>query len=216
MPIKTLALGAITLVCINLAFCGGSKSFAGEVDTIVFDYIGGEVTPVILFKDGWASTDSASLLAENPTAYRTERPDSWHNWRRESDKVQLRWGESWKDIAWNNDYAPPLPDDYRITGRFAKSGGVGNVHTSSTYTFFKDGTFTTGGAVAVSNTDHLSGTSTGIYSIPEDQRGHYRISLYKLALTFDNGDTELKSIVISEGDIKEPEVIYINGQYYVK
>ena len=216
MPIKALAIGAIILVCIRLAFCGESESAAGNVDTVVFDYIDGRVRPVMLFKDGWATTDSMALLSDNLDKLKAQQPGAWRTWRRESGKVQLRWGDNWKDIAWNNDYAPPLPDDYRLAGRFSKSGGIGSVRTSSTYTFFEDGTFTTGGSVAVNHTNHLSGANTGIYSIPEDQRGHYRINLYQLELTFDDGNSVQKSLVISEGDITEPEVIYINGQYYVK
>ena len=214
MSIRGILIGIIILFCLRLAFCGGSDSKVEGLQEVVFDKIGGTVRAVFIFEDGWACMDTNVAWWEDPELHREKYPGTWRNWRREDGKLQLRWGDKWEDVTWQNERAVSYPKDHRFAGSFYRAGGAGSVRTSKTYTFYMDGTFTTKSTVAVSHTNHLSGASTGMY-FPDDNRGRYHLDEYQLHLDFDSGKKVQKTIVVSNIEpMDSPGGMYLDGDYF--
>lgn len=195
---------------------------ADAIEFIVFDYLprGGEfaVVPVMLFKNGEACTDMAMLTDyQSPEQHKRQHPNRWRQWRLQGDRVQLKGEGDWQDVQYQQQYAG-FPEGYRFDHRYKRlnsmSSGGGNFAMASRHIELnKDGTFVSGQAAFANSENSTTGAQASVASLPDDQKGRYRVEGFLLRLEYDSGDVVHKSIVTD--DQNDPEVIWINGYDHV-
>ena len=85
----------------------------------------------------------------------------------------------------------PMPDDYKLQGKYEGSMVFGNVANINTYYFKKNGKFSLNQFGAVSNED-MGATSE------DDLNGSYSITGNTITLEFDNGQSRVATIGVME------------------
>ncbi len=196
------------------------RAISDAVEAVAFMdvYRGGgpDTAPVLLFSNGEACKDMGVIAGDTSLeAHKAAHPQKWTKWRRHGDALQILGDDGWSDFPYQTAYGP-LEDGYRLNRRYKRSNfinsGSGNwAAASNTYVFNDDGTFTHGRS-AVANSS-VSDTSSTVASVPDDQRGEYRISGYYLTLAYATGKRVVRAIVTD--DPESPEVIWLDGYSYV-
>jgi hypothetical protein len=196
-----------------------------EIDSFGFDtrvsvgvggFIGQDIYPVVLFRNGDALKEVEALAAANGLAeHRSSNPKAWTKWQRKNGKIELLTGKGWEALPFNVTYKT-LPAQFRLDGTYRSLSGSGNVAIGgsasvavwSTYTFSSEGRVIRGRGAGSSN----AGVVTS--SVAPSQRGRYQIDGLTLRMTYDDGSTEERLII---ADPKDPKTaIWLDGSGYSK
>jgi hypothetical protein len=196
-----------------------------EIDSFGFDtrvsvgvggFIGQDVYPVVLFRNGDALKEVKALAAANGLAeHRSSNPKAWTKWQRKNGKIELLTAKGWKALPFNATYQA-LPAQFRLDGTYRSLSGAGNVAIGgsasvaawSIYTFSSEGRVIRGRGAGSSN----AGVVTS--SVAPSQRGRYQIDGLTLRMTYDDGSTEERLIIANPKDPKT--AIWLDGSGYSK
>jgi hypothetical protein len=196
-----------------------------EIDSFGFDtrvsvgvggFIGQDIYPVVLFRNGDALKEVKALAAGNGLSeHRSSNPKAWTKWQRKSGKIELLTAKGWKALPFSATYQA-LPAQFRLDGTYRSLSGTGNVAIGgsasvavwSTYTFSSDGRVIRGRGAGSSN----AGVVTS--SVAPSQRGRYQIDGLTLRMTYDDGSSEERLIIANPKDPKT--AIWLDGSGYSK
>jgi hypothetical protein len=203
-----------------------SSELAARIESFGFDtrtsmgvggFIGLDVYPVVLFRDGTALTDVEGLgFPGGVEAHRRANAGKWTRWRKAGAEIQLEKKGAWTKLAFTKTYST-LPRDFRLNGRFTRLSGVGNVAYGGTssvtavsqYTFLRDGRVLRDGSVGSSSSEGNASVVTS--SVAPNMRGHYSIEGITLRIRYDDGREESRILVTDPAD---PDVIWLDGAGY--
>lgn len=183
-------------------------------------FIGLAVYPVVLFRDGAALTDIEGLgFPGGIAAHRRANPTKWTRWRKQGDEIQLLDEGKWEKLQFRKTYST-LPRDFRLNGRFSRSGGVGNVAVGGTssvtvvsqYLFAPDGRVVRDGSVGSSSS--AGDISVVTSQVAPNRRGRYTIDGITLHIRYDDGSEESRILVTDPDDPKS--VIWLDGDSFVR
>ena len=208
---------------------GATAALTSRIESFGFDtrpemgmggWIGIKVYPVVLFRDGTALTEVEGLgFAGGLEAHRRAHADDWTRWRRAGSEIQLLKDGKWDKLEFQRTYST-LPRDFRLNGRFRRSGGTGNVAVGGTssvtvvsqYLFSPDGrVLRDGSAASTATAGDFTATAS---SAAPSQRGHYTIDGITLVIRYDDGKEERRILVTDPTDPKS--VIWLDGDSYVR
>lgn len=181
-------------------------------------FVGIDVYPVVLFKNGEALTDVEGLAFPGGLdAHRRAHPSDWTRWRRTGGELQLMKKGRWDAMTYRVSYAQ-LPDGFRLDGVYRSLSGTGNVAIGGaasvaawrTYSFTRDGRVTradgAGGYNAAGDVSVATGGTTA------SRRGAYRVDGLTLRIAYDDGSTESHLLVANP---KDPDsAIWLDGVGY--
>jgi hypothetical protein len=198
------------------------EAFAFDTRTSigVGGFVGLDVYPVVLFRDGTALTDVKGLGFEGGlNAHRSANPRRWTRWRREGGKIEVQKTDGWRKLAFQAAYST-LPADFRLNGRFRRLSGGGTVAVGGTasvavvsdYQFAPDGSVIRNGSVGASSRE--GGASVVTSTISPDKRGRYRIDGITLHMRFDDGSEERRILVTDPASPKG--AIWLDGRGYAR
>lgn len=183
-------------------------------------FIGLDIYPVVLFRDGSALTEIEGLgFAGGLDAHRRAHADDWTRWRRVGSEIQLEDKGKWEKLAFRATYST-LPPDFRLNGVFRRNTGVGNVAMGGTaavmvereYLFSRDGRVVRGGTAGSSATGGDISVVTS--HVAPNRRGRYTIDGITLQIRYDDGSEERRILVTDPTDPKS--VIWLDGEGYVR
>ena len=176
--------------------------------------------PVVLFRDGQALRDVEGLNhPQGLSAHRAGKPESWTQWRRNGDRIQIVKKDGWQNITYTAVYSA-LPSSFRLDGRYHSASGTGNsalgggqaVIAWSDYVFSPDGRVRRdGGAGASSGGPGVAVTTSGTAA---SRNGRYRIDGLILAIDYDDGSQERRVIIVDPRDGGRG-TMWLDGEGYV-
>lgn len=208
---------------------GNAAKLAPEIEGFAFDSCtrmgyGGMILsvpcPVVLFKNGSALTDVEGLNhAQGLTGHRAADPESWTQWRRQGDRVQLRKSSGWESTEYSSIYST-LPANFRLDGRYHSMNGAGTLAVGggqavaawTDYLFRTDGSVQRGGGVSASTTDTEVSVTAG--SNQAGRRGRYKVDGLVLAIDYDDGSSE-RRIIIADPKDQGRGTMWLDGEGYV-
>jgi hypothetical protein len=206
-----------------------TAAIAQRIDAFGFDtrtemgmggFIGLKIYPVVLFRDGTALTEVDGLgFAGGLDAHRRAQPLRWTRWRRTGAEIELEKKGKWDKLAFRRTYST-LPRDFRLSGRFSRASGTGNIAVGGTasvtvvsqYEFTADGRVVRDGSAGSSASER--GASVVTTSSAASQRGRYSIDGIMLRIRYDDGSQEQRILVTDPAD--EKSVIWLDGNGYVR
>lgn len=183
-------------------------------------FIGIDVYPVALFRDGRALTDVEGIaFPAGLGAHQAQHADDWTRWRRNGGKLELLKDGKWDVMEFQTTYAR-LPDDFRLDGLFRSTRGSGNIAIGGTdsvvawneYRFSRDGRVLRGGGAGAFATGGDFSTATS--SASPDRRGRYRIEGLLLNISYDDGSRESRILITDPKDATR--VLWLDGAGYVR
>lgn len=183
-------------------------------------FIGIAVYPIVLFRDGTVLTDIEGLgFSGGIDAHRRANAGKWTRWRKQGAELQLLDDGKWEKLEFQKTYST-LPRDFRLNGRFRRSGGVGNVAVGGTssvtvvsqYLFAPDGRVVRDGSVG--STSSAGDISVVTSQAAPNRRGRYTIDGITLRIRYDDGSEEHRILVTDPDDPKS--VIWLDGASYVR
>ena len=206
-----------------------SASVLASIDSFAFNTrqrmgVGGflttDVVPVVLFRNGEALTAVEGLGHPGGiAAHKRAKPAAWTRWRRSGGELQIFGKSGWEKLPFQTTYSK-LPDGLRLSGRFRRLSGSGNVAVGGTdavtafseYRFTADGQVQRGGAAGARAQAGNSGVVT--QSTAPGRRGRYHIDGLTLHLRYDDGSSEQRILIT---DPKDPNrVLWLDGAGYVR
>lgn len=213
-PSATAPVSAATLALID-SFAFDTRPKMGLGGFIALD-----IFPVVLFKSGEALIDVEALrFPAGMAAHRAANPQAWSRWRRQGGTVQVMKHGQWKDLPFDRTYAS-LPPDFRLSGRFRSTSGVGNIAVGGQqsvtvvdeYRFGADGSVIRTGAVG--STAQAGDTTVVTRGGPAERRGRYRTDGLLLRIDYDDGSREQRVLIT---DPRKPGgVLWLDGESYVE
>lgn len=199
-PVVTAAQGEIETVMMYITYTigvGGSPSPTPR--------------PIILFKDGSATTDINFVVRNLDVAtHKSMFPNTWTEWKVVDGKVARKSGMDWRPLDFQQKY-PPNPSNLALDDAFQHLSGatVGETtaFTQRSVRFFADHKVLWGSVTGVTGPNVVFG------SFPPDQRGTYQIDGYTIEFKWDDGKVTRSSFVWNEQD---PGAVFIAGAGYVR
>jgi hypothetical protein len=181
--------------------------------------------PVLMLKDGWAydgwlgtPSDLSIVLS------RKLEPDGWRRYERNGNQIRIQSKDGkWSKLAKWNKVEPAKAGD-KLLGTFTRLSGGGNtafggdtmITTFSSYTFKKDGTFTTDQGSSASGgqeTTNPNGAPAVVTTSNSNSSGTYKLDGYTLELKFGNGKVDRKGFVWFDG--RDKDSIFLNGTAFL-
>ncbi|MBD2436993.1 hypothetical protein [Nostoc sp. FACHB-110] len=208
---------------------GTNAATLAQIDSFGFDYrssigIGGfvglDVYPVVLFRNGDALTDVEGLsFPGGLVAHKQANPKDWTRWRKQGGKLQIAQKDGWEPLGFQTTY-PKLPNNFKLNGLFRSLSGTGNVALGGSdaiavwkdYRFWPDGRVVRGQGAGgrVEGGDSSVVTS----SVAPNQRGNYRVEGLTLYINYDDGSSERRILITDPKDPKS--AIWLDGVSYVR
>lgn len=226
---ETPARGGAPAPSVASAPSGNADRLAADIEGFAFDSCtrigyGGMVMfapcPVVLFRDGHALTDVEGLNHPQGTAaHRAGKPESWTQWRRNGERIQVVKKDGWQNITYTAVYAA-LPRDFRLDGRYHASSGTGNtalgggqaVIAWSDYVFSPDGRVRRDGGAGASSSG--PGVSVAASGTAASRSGRYRVEGLILAIDYDDGSKE-RRVIIADPKDQGRGTMWLDGEGYV-
>ena len=150
----------------------------------------GNTTPIFLFGDGWACTDSGLLQQpDRAPMHRAANPSDWVRWRIEGDQVELQSTAGWTSAG--KAIAPQATGDtlnLRLTWGDGLDLGSGVVITRRRYIFNGNGSYDECEVITVSGSGATSRS-------PTKNRGTYTLDGFSLVLQDGKGMVESYAFV---------------------
>jgi hypothetical protein len=181
--------------------------------------------PVLMLKDGWAYDGwTASPADLDVTASRKVEPKSWRRYERRGDQIRIQDHKGvWSKFDKWHQVVPAGPGD-RLAGAFSHLGGGGNtayggstmIVASNSYTFGRDGTFTSKTAVGVSGGNEATnpnGPPGVVATSNRSTSGTYLLDGYTLELRYRNGRVIRKAFLWF--DEKMHDSFFLDGQAFL-
>ena len=191
----------------------------GEIETVMMYIVyqlgvGGAVSPtprpIILFKDGSATTDINFVVRGLDVAtHKSMFPNTWTEWKIVDGKVARKNGMNWTVLDFQLKYPPNasgLTLDEAYTHLSGATVGETTAFTQQSVRFFADGKVIWGSSTGITGPDTVFG------SFPPDQRGTYQIDGYTIEFRWDDGKVTKSSFVWNEQDAG---ALFIAGAGYV-
>jgi hypothetical protein len=205
----------------------GQTKLLSQIESFGFDtrmtmgvggFLGLDVYPVVLFRNGEALTDVTGLsFSGGLDAHKQANPGDWTRWRRSGGKLQLEGKKGWEALAFQATYSQ-LPNNFKLEGLFRSLSGTGNIAMGGTQMVaaWSEYRFTTSGQVVRGNGAGGSGEAGDVSvvtnSIAPNRRGRYSIDGLTLRITYDDGSSENRILISNPKDPKS--AIWLDGVGY--
>lgn len=212
----------------NLA-SGTNAATLAQIDSFGFDhrpsigvggFVGLDVYPIVLFRNGDALTDVEGLsFPGGLAAHKRAKPGEWTRWRNQGGKLQIARKDGWKPLGFQTRY-PKLPNNFKLNGLFRSLSGTGNVAIGGNdaiavwkdYRFWPDGRVVRGQGAG--GRVEGGGSSVVTSSVAPNQRGSYRVEGLTLYINYDDGSSERRILITDPKDPKS--AIWLDGVSYVR
>lgn len=208
---------------------GTNAATLAQIDSFGFDhrasigvggFVGLNVYPIVLFRNGEALTDVEGLsFPGGLAAHKRAKSNDWTRWRNQGGKLQIADKDGWKPLGFQTRY-PKLPNNFKLNGLFRSLSGTGNVAIGGNdaiavwrdYRFWPDGRVVRG--QGVSGRAESGGSSVVTSRVAPNQRGSYRVEGLTLYINYDDGSSERRILIT---DPKDPtSTIWLDGVSYVR
>jgi hypothetical protein len=182
-------------------------------------------SPVLMLKDGWAydgwlgtPSDLSIVLSKKL------EPNGWRRYERKGNQIRIQGQDGkWSSFSKWNKVEPAKAGD-KLLGTFTRLSGGGNtafggdtmIAVFSSYTFKKDGTFTTDRGSSASGGQEATnpnGTPAVVTTSNSNSSGTYKLDGYTLELKYGNGKVDRKGFVWF--DERQKDSIFINGTAFL-
>jgi hypothetical protein len=178
-----------------------------------------------MLKDGWAYDGWLGTPADlSITLSKKLEPNAWRRFERKGSQIRIQSFEGkWSKFSNWNKVEPAKAGD-KLLGTFTRLTGGGNtayggdtlIAAFSSYTFNKDGTFTTDRGSSASGGQEATnpgGAPAVVTTSNSNASGRFKLDGYTLELKYGNGKLDRKGFLWF--DERKKDSIFLNGTAYL-
>jgi hypothetical protein len=216
-------------------FAGINKGIkASQIDGVYLEQgyemgVGGYMylnySPVLMLRDGWAYDGWFGTPADLSIVLSKKlEPNAWRRFERKGSQVRIQSLEGkWSKFSNWNKVEPAKAGD-KLLGTFTRLTGGGNtayggdtvIAAFSSYTFKKDGTFTTDRGSSASGGQEATnpnGSPAVVTTSNSNASGTFKLDGYTLELKYGNSKVDRKAFLWF--DERQKDSIFLNGTAYL-